>query len=160
MSACEFSMYLLSKDEQKSFIRSRYFSEEKWLYLCEEVSPAQENFSRASPRSRTGTLTLVTTNGRISTNSWTEKFYGVRAKFRVVRNMGTRKGRRRCSSATKRRLLTNLMSPVMNLWFKQPAEQVFNESREGSFDFDRKLTEWKSPSLGIPRKQVRWVSLT
>ena len=69
MSACEFSMYLLSKDEQKSFIRSRYFSEEKWLYLCKEVSPAQENFSRASPRSQTGTITSVTTNGAILSNS-------------------------------------------------------------------------------------------
>ena len=69
MSACEFSMYLLSKDEQKSFIHSRYFSEEKWLYLCEDVSPAQENFSRASPRSQTGTVTLVTKNRVILTNS-------------------------------------------------------------------------------------------
>ena len=87
MSACEFSMHLLSKDEQKSFIRSRYFSEEKWLYLCEEVSPAQENFSRASPRSQTGTVMSVTTNGAILPNSSTEKFYGVKAKFRVVENI-------------------------------------------------------------------------
>ena len=88
MSACEFSMYLLSKDEKKSFIHLRYFSEEKWLYLCEEVSPAQENFSRASPLSQTGTVTSVTTNREILPNSWTEKFYGVKAKFRVVEKMG------------------------------------------------------------------------
>ena len=56
MSASELSMYLLSKDEQKSFIRSRYFSEEKWLYLGEEVSPARKIFSRASPRLLTDTV--------------------------------------------------------------------------------------------------------
>ena len=45
MSACEFSMYLLSKDEQNSFIHSRYFSEEKCLYLGEEFASFTNGYS-------------------------------------------------------------------------------------------------------------------
>ena len=52
-------------------------------------SPSSEFFFQSFASFPNGYHSSVTTYEAISTNSWTEKFCGVKAKFRVVEKMGT-----------------------------------------------------------------------
>ena len=51
--------------------------------------PRQKKIARASPRSRLGYFTQVTANKGVPTHSSREKFYGVKAEFSVMENVGS-----------------------------------------------------------------------
>ena len=59
---------------------------------CIEVMtsvPRQKKIARASPRSCIGYFTQVTANKGIPTHSSRENFYGVKAEFWVIENVGS-----------------------------------------------------------------------
>ena len=82
------------------------------------------------------------------------RFLSVKTLFEV------RKGSRRYSSATKRRLLTNLMSLAMNLRFNLPAEQVFDVFWEGSFNFHQNSKIGRAQTQGFHESSYSDFSLT